>query len=182
MHFESVYRVSTRNSVPAAGDVDALGRELGMELPLGYREFVTAFGPGTLSNFLVVYMPSEIRNPDSYRGKCDREQLARLAQYYREEKIEPAISAACPQDKRPTSKSLTAKSTRASVSLIESGRRMVAFVMGLVLLAKAYLRSWPDARGIGLQGEQRPFWPRDSSKSARSAPSLNTAGRLSPRF
>ena len=86
MRFESVYRVSTRSSVPMATDVDALGRELGMELPLGYREFVTAFGPGALSDFLVVNMPSEIRNPESYRGKCDRERLALVAQWHREDK------------------------------------------------------------------------------------------------
>src|SRR5260370_34595699 len=90
----------------------------------------------------------------------------------------PAIAAACPQDKRPTSKSLTANSIRASVSLIVSGRSMVAVVMGLVLLVKAYLRSWSDARGIGWEGEQWAGWTRASRTATRVAPSLNTAWRV----
>jgi hypothetical protein len=86
--FESVYRVSTRNSVPTEADVDSLSRELGMELPLGYREYVTAFGRGTMSYFLVVKMPSEIRSPDSREEKRNRELLAWVAQSYRQRESE----------------------------------------------------------------------------------------------
>jgi hypothetical protein len=35
-----------------------------MELPIGYREYVTSFGLGTMCTFLVVKMPSQLRNPD----------------------------------------------------------------------------------------------------------------------
>jgi hypothetical protein len=76
MLFESVYRVSTRNSVPTDAEVDLLSSELGMELPLGYREYVTELGPGALCDFLVVKMPSEIRNPESREEKFNRELLA----------------------------------------------------------------------------------------------------------
>jgi hypothetical protein len=63
MPFESVYRVSDRISAPAEADVDRLARRLGVELPVGYREYVTTFGPGTLSDFLIVKMPAEITDP-----------------------------------------------------------------------------------------------------------------------
>lgn len=88
MPFESVYRVSTRNSIPTEAEVDLLCRELGMDLPLGYREYVTAFGPGTMSDFLVVNMPDKIRNPDSRVEKRNRENLAYVAQSYRERDCE----------------------------------------------------------------------------------------------
>src|SRR5260370_23725477 len=84
VHFESVYRVSTRNSVPAEAEVDVLGRELGMELPLAYGEYVTGFGPGTLSYFLVAKMPSEIRNADSRDKQHERDLLVFAAQSARE--------------------------------------------------------------------------------------------------
>jgi hypothetical protein len=90
--FESVYRVSTRNFVPTAGDVDSLSQELGMELPLGYREYVTAFGRGTLSDFLVVSMPSEIRNPPSRIETGDRETLACVAQASRADERECVLT------------------------------------------------------------------------------------------
>src|SRR5262249_57339371 len=90
--FDAVYRGSTRNSVPEAADVDALGRELGMELPLGYRELVTTFGPGTLSDFLVVNMPSEIRSLPGYIDPVERERLACVAQAYQEHKRARALT------------------------------------------------------------------------------------------
>jgi len=74
--FESVYRVSARNSVPPAADVDSLGRELGMDLPIGYRDYVTSFGPGTLCNYLIVTMPNEILNPPTWLEKTNRDILA----------------------------------------------------------------------------------------------------------
>ena len=64
MSFESVYRVSTLNSIPVEEDVNSLSRALGMELPIGYREYVTSFGLGTMCTFLVAKMPSQIRNPE----------------------------------------------------------------------------------------------------------------------
>lgn len=45
--FESVYRVSTRISVPTEEDINSLSRALRMELPMGYREYVASFGLGT---------------------------------------------------------------------------------------------------------------------------------------
>jgi hypothetical protein len=59
-----------------------------MELPLGYREYVTAFGPGTMSDFLVAKMPSKISSPDSREQKRNREILALVAQSYRERDCE----------------------------------------------------------------------------------------------
>lgn len=83
MPFESVYRVSPR-CVPLGGaDVDALGRELGMNLPLGYHDFVTTLGPGELCDFLLVNMPDEIRNPSPHSH--GRAVLDWFAQLLREE-------------------------------------------------------------------------------------------------
>jgi hypothetical protein len=48
-----------------------------MELPLGYREFVTTFGRGELCEVLHVYMPSEIES--SGYNDSERESLALLA-------------------------------------------------------------------------------------------------------
>jgi hypothetical protein len=62
--FESVYRVSHRNSVPGEEELNSLA----MDLPIGYREYATSFGLGTMCTFLVVRMPSQILNPD---GHCD---------------------------------------------------------------------------------------------------------------
>jgi len=101
--FDSVYRVSTRLSLPAAAEVDALAQELGMELPLGYREFVTTFGRGELCEVLHVYMPSEIRTSsgsnDSERERAwlayktsERETLARLADDYRDRDIDSPLT------------------------------------------------------------------------------------------
>ena len=92
MAFESVYRVSTRNRVPTAADVEALGREVGMELPAGYSEFVTRFGPGALSDFLVVNIPSEIKIPLSHIASTDREHLAQVAQGYKDDERECALT------------------------------------------------------------------------------------------
>jgi hypothetical protein len=91
MVFESVYRVSARNSLPAIADVEALARELAMELPAGYREFVTSFGSGAVCDFLVVTMPNEIREPHG-RGEGDAERLALVAECYREEKREGVLT------------------------------------------------------------------------------------------
>ncbi|MCE9531278.1 MAG: SMI1/KNR4 family protein [Planctomycetes bacterium] len=90
MPFESVYRVSTRNSVPTVAEVDALARKLGMDLPVGYREFVTAFGPGTLSDFLIAYMPSEISSTP--------EELDRLSQVADDHREGIRESALLPED------------------------------------------------------------------------------------
>jgi hypothetical protein len=92
MRLESVYRVSTRNSIPRAADVDALRRELGMELPTGYREYVTSFGRGRLSYFLLVNTPNEIRNPPSYIGESDRKWLAQLAQWNKQDNRESIMT------------------------------------------------------------------------------------------
>ncbi|MFO0964071.1 MAG: hypothetical protein U0793_00605 [Gemmataceae bacterium] len=81
MSFESVYRVSPRNSVPLDAEVDLLSRELGMELPIGYREYATSFGPGTMCTFLVVYMPSQIAKPDKRDEMHYRDVLAVAARY-----------------------------------------------------------------------------------------------------
>jgi hypothetical protein len=91
MTFESVYRVSARNSLPSVADVEAVGRELAMDLPVGYREFVTSFGRGTLCDFLVVNMPNEIRDPHR-PGELDRERLAYVAKRYKEEKRECVLT------------------------------------------------------------------------------------------
>lgn len=81
MSFESVYRVSTRNSVPTDEDIKSLCRALSMEMPIGYREYVASFGLGTMCTFLVVKVPSQIRNPDSQDEKFYRQVFARAGQY-----------------------------------------------------------------------------------------------------
>jgi hypothetical protein len=91
MAFESVYHVSARNSLPSVVDVEALGRELAMDLPVGYREFVTSFGSGALCDFLVVNMPNEIRDPRG-PGEREGERLAYVAERYREKKRECVLS------------------------------------------------------------------------------------------
>lgn len=81
MSFESVYRVSTRNSVPSKEEINSLSRALSMELPIGYREYIASFGPGTLCTFLVVKTPSQIRNPDTQDEKYYREVFGLAGQY-----------------------------------------------------------------------------------------------------
>jgi hypothetical protein len=81
MSFESVYRVSARNSFPGEEDVNSLSRGLGMELPVGYREYVTSLGLGTMCTFLVVKMPSQIRNPDKQDEEFYREVFALAGEY-----------------------------------------------------------------------------------------------------
>lgn len=81
MSFESVYRVSNRNSVPSAEDVHSLSRALRMELPIGYREYIASFGPGTMCTFLVVETPNQIRNPDAEDEKYYREIFDLAGQY-----------------------------------------------------------------------------------------------------
>jgi hypothetical protein len=94
MAFESVYRVSSRNSVPTDAEVDLLSRELSMELPLGYREYVTAFGPGTMCDFLVVKMPNDIRNPDSQKVDYDRVLLDYAAECLSQQKDQFGLTPA----------------------------------------------------------------------------------------
>lgn len=63
MSFESVYRVSTRYSLPGEESIHSLSQALGMELPIGYSEYATSLGLGTMCTFLVVKMPNQIRTP-----------------------------------------------------------------------------------------------------------------------
>ena len=79
MPFESVYRVSRRNALPTKEDVVSLGRELGMELPVGYQDYITTFGAGTLSYILMVRTPDEIRNPTDRDRTFYREMIAYAA-------------------------------------------------------------------------------------------------------
>ena len=68
MSLESVYYVSHRISVPGEEELNSLA----MELPIGYREYATSFGLGTICTictFLVVRMPNQILNSD---GHCDK--------------------------------------------------------------------------------------------------------------
>jgi hypothetical protein len=81
LSFESVYRVSIRNSYPGDVDVNSLSRALGMELPIGYREYVTSLGLGTMCTFLVVKMPSQIRNPERQDEEFYREVFAQAGQF-----------------------------------------------------------------------------------------------------
>jgi hypothetical protein len=71
----------TRNSIPGEEDVNSLSRALGMELPMGYREYVTSFGPGTMCTFLVVKMPSQIRNPERRDEEFYRDVFAFAGEY-----------------------------------------------------------------------------------------------------
>lgn len=80
MPFESVYRVSSRNSLPGDEEIDSLSQALGMQLPPGYREYATSLGRGTMCTFLVVRMPGQIRNPDSQEERFCREVLAYAGQ------------------------------------------------------------------------------------------------------
>src|SRR6516225_9645789 len=92
MPFETVYPVSARISPAAEAEVDVLARELGMQLPAAYREFVTTFGSGTSCDYLVVCTPKEIRNQLGPTGQTDRERLALLALSFRQQKIERALT------------------------------------------------------------------------------------------
>jgi hypothetical protein len=71
--FQSVYRVSPRNSYPSEEDINSLSRALGMELPIGYREYATSLGHGAMCTFLIVKPPNQVGPPVSkdeefYRG------------------------------------------------------------------------------------------------------------------
>jgi hypothetical protein len=57
MAFADLYPVSTRLEPVAKTDVDRLAAEHGLELPVGYAEFVQRFGPGTVCDYLVVRAP-----------------------------------------------------------------------------------------------------------------------------
>src|SRR5262249_55975296 len=81
MSFESVYRVSTRISSPDDEDINSLSQALGMELPIGYREYVTSLGLGTLCTFLVVKMANQIRNPERRDEEYYREMFAHAGQH-----------------------------------------------------------------------------------------------------
>jgi hypothetical protein len=62
-----------------------------MELPLGYREFITSFGPGTVSDILCVNTPREITGPSRQR-EDNRYRLAVVAQWRREQTEECALT------------------------------------------------------------------------------------------
>jgi hypothetical protein len=61
MSFADLYPVSTRLEPVAKTDVDLLAAEHGLELPVGYAEFVRRFGAGTVCDYLVVRAPEEAR-------------------------------------------------------------------------------------------------------------------------
>ena len=65
MLFESVYRVSSRSSLSSEEEIHSLERSLGMELPIGYREYATSLGVGAMCTFLVVKPPNQIGSPAS---------------------------------------------------------------------------------------------------------------------
>jgi hypothetical protein len=46
--------VSTRYSFPGEENINSLSQALGMELPIGYSEYATSLGLGTMCTFLVV--------------------------------------------------------------------------------------------------------------------------------
>ncbi len=52
-----------------------------MELPIGYREYVTSLGLGTMCTFLIVKMPSQIRNPERQDEEFYRKVFAYAGQY-----------------------------------------------------------------------------------------------------
>jgi len=79
--FESVYRVSTRYTLAGEQDVDSIRRALSMTLPIGYSEYVTSLGLGTMCTFLVVRMPNDIRIPARKDEEYYREVFAVAGKY-----------------------------------------------------------------------------------------------------
>ena len=62
---------------PIAGeDVDALASRLGVQLPAGYRDFMTRFGKGDIACYVRIYPPAEITDSDNsveaWRERVDR--------------------------------------------------------------------------------------------------------------
>lgn len=83
MLFDTLYPVSTRLAPIPATEADRLAAEFGMELPLGYREFLERFGPGVVCDYLQIRPPDEAREwrrsyaesilcEDLYEGNGDR--------------------------------------------------------------------------------------------------------------
>ncbi len=60
MAFEDVYRVGDKLDVVAGAEVDAVATRLGTRFPDGYREFVTTLGVGDYTNYVRVYLPSQV--------------------------------------------------------------------------------------------------------------------------
>jgi hypothetical protein len=63
MSLAAVYRISSKNLVAGDEEVDTLARKLRWELPIGYREYVTTLGTGSVCDFLYVNMPKESKEP-----------------------------------------------------------------------------------------------------------------------
>jgi SMI1 / KNR4 family (SUKH-1) len=61
MSFEHVYRVTDQLAISSPAEVDELEKQLGLALPVGYREFVTSLGEGHYCDILRVWPPQRIR-------------------------------------------------------------------------------------------------------------------------
>src|SRR4051812_29835293 len=61
MPYNDLYPVTMRLEPVPAAEVDRLAADYRLELPGGYRDFLTRFGPGNVCGYLEVMHPDEIR-------------------------------------------------------------------------------------------------------------------------
>ncbi|MBA3530412.1 MAG: hypothetical protein H0T73_00630 [Ardenticatenales bacterium] len=60
MDFEKIYLVSANLEVASADDVKRLEEHLGVDMPVGYANYVMRLGRGTYCDYLRVHLPEQI--------------------------------------------------------------------------------------------------------------------------